>query len=39
MGNAFCHIELSLDDTGKAKKFYKSLFDWKITDSRQCPTR
>ena len=36
MGNAFCHIELSLDDTGKAKKFYNSLFDWEITDSRQC---
>src|SRR6188474_1308376 len=30
MGNPFCHIELNTDDVGKAKKFYKGLFDWKI---------
>lgn len=30
MGNAFVHIELNTDDVGKATKFYKSLFDWKI---------
>jgi len=32
MGNPFVHIELSTDDVGAAKKFYKKLFDWKITD-------
>jgi uncharacterized protein len=32
MANAFVHIELSTDDIAKAKKFYKSLFDWKLTD-------
>ncbi len=37
MGNAFCHIELNTDDTGKAKKFYKSLFDWKIADMPGMP--
>ena len=33
MGNPFVHIELSADDVGAAKKFYKKLFDWKITDA------
>lgn len=33
MGNPFVHIELSADDVGAAKKFYKSLFDWKLEDS------
>jgi len=32
MANGFVHIELGTDDVGKAKKFYKSLFGWKITD-------
>jgi predicted enzyme related to lactoylglutathione lyase len=28
MPNAFVHIELNTDDVAKAKKFYKSLFQW-----------
>ena len=32
MGNPFVHIELSTDDVAKAKKFYKSVFDWKLSD-------
>ncbi len=32
MGNGFVHIELTTGDVGKAKKFYKSLFDWKFSD-------
>jgi len=32
MGNAFVHVELSTDDLAKAKKFYKSLFDWKLDE-------
>lgn len=32
MANAFVHIELGTDDIGRAKKFYKALFDWKLTD-------
>lgn len=31
MPNAFVHIELNTDDVAKAKKFYKGLFDWKIS--------
>jgi hypothetical protein len=30
MPNAFVHIELNTDDVAAAKKFYKSLFQWKI---------
>ncbi len=30
MPNPFAHIELTTDDVGKAKKFYKSLFKWKL---------
>jgi uncharacterized protein len=30
MGNPFVHIELATDDVGQAKKFYKSLFKWKL---------
>ncbi len=30
--NAFVHTELSVDDVGAAKKFYKKLFDWKLAD-------
>jgi predicted enzyme related to lactoylglutathione lyase len=32
-GNAFVHCELSADDVGAAKKFYKKLFDWKLNDT------
>jgi hypothetical protein len=32
MGNPFVHIELTTSDLGKAKTFYKSLFDWKLKD-------
>ena len=32
MANQFAHIELTTSDLGKAKKFYKKLFDWKLTD-------
>lgn len=32
MGNPFCHLELHSTDTGKAKEFYGSLFDWKLDD-------
>jgi predicted enzyme related to lactoylglutathione lyase len=32
MGNPFVHIELTTDDVGKAKSFYRSLFDWKLKD-------
>jgi predicted enzyme related to lactoylglutathione lyase len=32
MPNAFAHIELTTDDLGKAKKFYKSVFSWKLKD-------
>ena len=32
MGNPFVHIELTTSDVGKAKSFYKSLFDWKLKD-------
>jgi predicted enzyme related to lactoylglutathione lyase len=34
MGNAFAHIELTTGDLGAAKKFYKKLFDWKLTDMK-----
>lgn len=32
MGNPFVHVELNASDLGKAKKFYKKVFDWKLTD-------
>ena len=32
MPNPFAHIELTTSDLGAAKKFYKKLFDWKLTD-------
>ena len=35
--NAFVHTELSADDVGAAKKFYKKLFDWKLTDMPMGP--
>jgi uncharacterized protein len=33
MANPFCHVELASTDVAKAKTFYSTLFDWKITDS------
>ena len=33
MANAFVHCELATDDVAAAKKFYKAIFDWKITDA------
>ena len=32
MPNPFVHIELQTKDLDKAKKFYQSLFDWKLED-------
>jgi uncharacterized protein len=32
MGNPFVHLDLSTDDVSAAKKFYKSVFDWKFTE-------
>lgn len=37
MGNPFVHIELSASDVAAAKKFYKSLFDWKLEDRPMGP--
>jgi uncharacterized protein len=37
MPNAFAHIELTTSDLGAAKKFYKKLFDWKLTDMPMGP--
>ncbi len=32
MANPFVHVELTTSDLGQAKKFYKALFGWKLTD-------
>jgi predicted enzyme related to lactoylglutathione lyase len=32
MKNLFIHVELNTVDLGKAKKFYKGLFSWKMQD-------
>ncbi len=32
MANPFVHVELLTDDPAKSKKFYNSLFDWKLED-------
>jgi hypothetical protein len=32
MGNPFVHLDLSTDDVGAARKFYKSVFDWKLKE-------
>ena len=37
MPNAFCHIELNTDDIAHAKKFYKSVFAWKLNDMKGMP--
>lgn len=34
MPNAFVHIELNTGDLAKAKKFYKSVFAWKLNDMK-----
>ena len=33
MSNPFVHVELQTQDLGKARKFYKALFDWKLEDT------
>ena len=33
MANSFVHIELAADDVAAAKKFYGSVFDWKLQDT------
>jgi uncharacterized protein len=35
--NNFVHIELSTDDVAAAKKFYKQIFAWKLTDMPMGP--
>ena len=32
MANPFCHLELASTDIAKAKTFYSSFFDWKLSD-------
>ena len=32
MANPFCHLELASTDVAKAKTFYSSFFDWKLSD-------
>ncbi len=32
MANPFCHIELNTKDMDKSKKFYSSMFDWKLEE-------
>jgi uncharacterized protein len=32
VANPFMHIELNTTDPDKAKTFYRSLFDWKLSD-------
>jgi predicted enzyme related to lactoylglutathione lyase len=32
MANPFVHVELATTDIGKAKSFYRSLFDWQLDD-------
>src|SRR5258705_3264800 len=32
VANPFVHVELATIDIGKAKSFYRSLFDWKLND-------
>jgi uncharacterized protein len=37
MANPFCHLELASTDAAKAKTFYSSFFDWKLTDMEMGP--
>jgi hypothetical protein len=32
MANPFVHVELATTDPDQAKRFYQSLFDWKLDD-------
>lgn len=32
MGNPFVHLDLTTSDPAAAKKFYKSIFDWKFLE-------
>lgn len=32
MGNPFVHVELATTNLDKAKSFYRSLFDWQLSD-------
>lgn len=32
MSNGFAHLELNTSDVAAARKFYTSLFDWKLND-------
>jgi uncharacterized protein len=32
MANPFVHVELGTTDIGKAKSFYRALFDWQLND-------
>jgi predicted enzyme related to lactoylglutathione lyase len=32
MANPFVHVELATTDVDQAKSFYRSLFDWKLSD-------
>lgn len=32
MGNPFVHLDLTCDNPAAAKKFYKSVFDWKFIE-------
>jgi len=32
MANPFVHVELMTTDLDKSKKFYQSMFDWKLED-------
>ena len=37
MANAFAHCELSTTDVAQSKKFYKSVFAWKLNDMKGMP--
>ena len=37
MANAFAHCELNTTDVAQAKKFYKSVFAWKLNDMKGMP--
>src|SRR5262245_44550526 len=37
MANPFVHVELQTQDPEKAKKFYGSLFDWKLEEAPAMP--
>jgi predicted enzyme related to lactoylglutathione lyase len=37
MANPFVHVELNTDDVSQAKKFYKSVFQWKLADQKMGP--